>query len=174
MSWYTSDLFKRLFLLLVIFAAAVIAMYQFTPRDVVTTSASPTEFSGERAFDHLKVVAKEPHPMGSPANAAVRDYLIQEITAMGLRPEMQNTTAILRFPGANVIFAGTVQNIMVRLKGTASTRAILLDAHYDSADTGPGASDCGSCVVTSLETMRALKAGPPLKNDVIFVFSDGE
>ncbi len=28
--------------------------------------------------------------------------------------------------------------------------------------------------MTLLETMRALKADPPLKNDVIFVFADGE
>jgi Zn-dependent M28 family amino/carboxypeptidase len=28
--------------------------------------------------------------------------------------------------------------------------------------------------VTILETMRAIKAGPPLKNDVICLFTDGE
>ncbi len=174
MSTYTSDWLKRLVLFLVIMLAAAMAMDQFTPPDVVPASAPPAEFSAERAFDHLKVIAKEPHPMGSPANAAVRDYLIQVITGMGLQPEIQTATSVLRFPGAEGINAGTVQNVVVRLKGTASTQAILLDAHYDSADTGPGASDCGSCVVTLLETMRALKAMPPMKNDVIFVFSDGE
>ena len=42
------------------------------------------------------------------------------------------------------------------------------------AATAPGATDDGSAVVTALETMRALVAGPPLKNDVIFDFADGE
>jgi Zn-dependent M28 family amino/carboxypeptidase len=50
----------------------------------------------------------------------------------------------------------------------------LLDAHSDSAASGPGASDNGAAVVTLLETMRALTVGPPLTNDVIFVFADGE
>lgn len=47
-------------------------------------------------------------------------------------------------------------------------------AHYDTVPNSPGASDDGAGVVTLLETLRALKAGPPLKNDVIFLFTDGE
>jgi hypothetical protein len=31
----------------------------------------------------LPAIAKEPHPMGSPAIAAVQAYLIQQITATG-------------------------------------------------------------------------------------------
>ena len=46
MDTYTSDLFKRLVLLLVILVAGVIALYQFTPRDVVPVSAPPSEFFG--------------------------------------------------------------------------------------------------------------------------------
>jgi Zn-dependent M28 family amino/carboxypeptidase len=88
--------------------------------------------------------------------------------------EVQIATVVSRWPGQDGFGAGTVYNVIARLKGTASTHAILLDAHYDSGSTGPGASDDGSGVVTLLETMRALKAGPPLKNDVIFVFADGE
>jgi Zn-dependent M28 family amino/carboxypeptidase len=47
-------------------------------------------------------------------------------------------------------------------------------AHYDSVGTAPGATDDGSGVVTLLETLVALKSGPPLRNDVIFLFTDGE
>ena len=50
----------------------------------------------------------------------------------------------------------------------------MLAAHYDSVPTGPGATDNGSGVATALETLRALKAAPPLRNDVIFLFTDGE
>ena len=50
----------------------------------------------------------------------------------------------------------------------------MLDAHYDTMPMTPGASDCGSCVATLLETARALQAGPPLQNDVILVFTDNE
>ena len=40
--------------------------------------------------------------------------------------------------------------------------------------TGPGASDNGSGVATLLETLRALRGGPALRNDVILAFTDGE
>ena len=51
---------------------------------------------------------------------------------------------------------------------------MLLLAHYDSVQTGPGAGDNGSGVVTLLETVRALRSGAALKNDVVFLFTDGE
>ncbi|MGH3144372.1 MAG: M20/M25/M40 family metallo-hydrolase, partial [Rubrobacter sp.] len=43
-----------------------------------------------------------------------------------------------------------------------------------SVSTAPGAGDDGAGVAAMLETLRALKAGPPLKNDVILLFTDGE
>ena len=61
--------------------------------DPVPASAPPTEFSSERALEHVRVIAREPHPMGSPANAAVRDYLVEELSALGVEPEVQKTTA---------------------------------------------------------------------------------
>jgi hypothetical protein len=164
----------RLLMLLVLAASVWIAIAQFTPPAVVPASAPASEFSAERAMTELRAIAKVPHPMGSPASAAVRAYLIQQIRAMGLTPQVQTTTVVQHWPGYDTYWAATVHNVVVRLQGTASTRAILLDAHYDSAASGPGASDNGAAVATLLETMRALTVGPPLTNDVIFVFSDGE
>ena len=165
----------RLLLLLVLLASAWLGFAQFaSPVAVVPASAPASEFSAERAMSELQAIARVPHPMGSQAEADVRAYLVQQIRTLGFTPQVQTTTITQHWPGYNVYWAGTVNNVVVRLKGTANTKAILLDAHYDSVPTGPGATDCGSCVVTLLETMRALAAGPPLKNDVIFVFADGE
>ena len=173
-----SSLFKkigpRLLLLLVMVLSAWLAIAQFTPPAVVPKASPATEFSAERAMAYLPAIAKEPHPMGSPASAEVRAYLIQQISALGLTPEVQTTTIVQHWPGSDKFQVGTVQNVIVRLRGTASTHAILLDAHYDSAASSPGASDNGAAVVTLLETMRALTASPPLKNDIIFMFADGE
>ena len=164
--------------LLLVAALALLALLGMLPLwtlpAVVPASAPATEFSAERAMGHLREVAREPHPLGSPANAEVRDYLLRELRALGLQPEVQKTTATNRFPGMSSFAAGTVENVVVRIPGTASTGAIALDAHYDGAATGPGASDCGSCVVALLETARALSVGPPLKNDVVLLFADGE
>ena len=143
--------------------------------DPVPASAPPTEFSSGRALEHVRAIAREPHPMGSPENAAVRDYLVEELSALGLEPEVQKTTAAHYFFVDGFAEAGTPENVLARLEGTNDGgKAFLLMAHYDSVSTAPGASDDGAGVAAMLETLRALKAGPPLKNDVIFLFTDGE
>jgi hypothetical protein len=151
-----------------------LGLVQLTPPPVAPAGASATQFSGERAMRDLAVVAAAPRPAGTPAHAAVRWYLAEELTRLGLQVEVQTTTAVNRFPGSTAVLAGTVHNVVARLPGTAPTGAIALDAHYDGAANGPGAADCGAGVVTLLETARALTAGPPLRNDVLFVFADAE
>jgi acetylornithine deacetylase/succinyl-diaminopimelate desuccinylase-like protein len=139
----------------------------------VAASAPATEFSSARALQHIRVVAREPHPMGSPANAAVRDYLVSQLRGLGLTPEIQRTTSAY-YPLPGLLQAGTSENVLARLPGSQpGGKAFLLAAHYDSVPTGPGATDNGSGVASLLETLRALKAGPPLRNDVIFLFTDG-
>jgi hypothetical protein len=148
-------------LALLLAACALAVVCRLEPPDAVPAAASPTEFSSGRAMQHLRLIAQQPHPVGSPEHAAVRDYILQELARLGLRPEVQTTPV--------------VHNIVARLAGTAqSGRAILLVAHYDTVPVSPGASDDGSGVVVLLETLRALKAGTPLRNDVIALFSDGE
>ena len=60
------------------------------------------------------------------------------------------------------------------LPGVEHGKALLLMAHYDSVASSLGASDDGNGVAVLLETMRALRSGPRLRNDVIFLFTDGE
>ncbi|NJR24170.1 MAG: M28 family peptidase [Richelia sp. CSU_2_1] len=163
---------QRLVILGIILFAVAIALWQLVPPNVIPATAPLTEFSADRAMSDLKAIAQAPHPIGSAAHAAVREYLMTQLKAMGLQPEIQTTTVVQ--PGDGGFGAGRVNNVLVRIPGTASTGAIVLDGHYDAADTGPGASDCGSCVVTGLETLRAIRAGTPLNNDLIFVFADGE
>jgi hypothetical protein len=79
-------------MLLVMASMVALALYQFVPPAVVPADAPAKEFSAERAMAHLEVIAREPHPVGSPENARVRDYLVRQISAMGLRPEVQKTT----------------------------------------------------------------------------------
>ena len=135
--------------------------------DPVPASAPAIEFSSARALDHIRVVAREPHPMGSPANAAVRDYLVSELSRFGLL--QRATTAYYPLPG--IVQAGTSENVLARLGGTnGDGKSFLIAAHYDSVPTSPGATDNGAGVAAVLETLRALKAGPALRNDVIFLF----
>lgn len=151
---------------------ALLSILSLVPPDI-NANAPPTEFSSARALEYLKAIAAESHPMGSPAHADVRDYIFGELVKIGLQPQLQKTTAV-NTHWDSAYRAATVQNIVAKLEGTANTRAVLLVAHYDSAPISLGASDDGAAVVSLLETLRALKASAPLKNDVIFLATDGE
>ena len=160
-------------ILLCVALSVGIAFYGQAPPNAVAASAVPAEFSSGRAMKHLEVIARQSHPMGTSEHAVVRDYILQELTNLGLSPVVQKTTAVNRRPGFPWL-SGTVENLIARVKGTSDSKAVMLVAHYDSVPTGPGASDDGSAVAALLETARALKSGPPLKNDVLLLFTDGE
>ncbi|MEY2575492.1 MAG: hypothetical protein QOF80_979 [Verrucomicrobiota bacterium] len=143
------------------------------PPSPVPATAAATEFSAERAMQHVKAIARAPRPIGSANHAAARDYIVQQLRAFGFEPEIQKTTAV-NSTAAPLFLAGTIENIVARQRGTGDGRAVALVAHYDSVSTGPGANDDAVAVATLLETARALTAGPQLRNDVLFLFTDGE
>lgn len=168
-------LVKVLFGMLTLGLAAGLALLSIWSSSApeIVSNAPPTEFSSARAREYLKTIAMKPHPIGSLAHAEVREYIFGELVKMGLQPQVQKTTAVNPRWGS-AYRAATVQNIVAKIEGTANTRAVLLVAHYDAAPYSLGASDDGAAVVGLLETLRALKAGAPLKNDVIFLATDGE
>jgi hypothetical protein len=168
-----TSLLTTLLVLLCLALVSYLAIRLQSPPAAVPESAPASEFSSGRALKHLASIARKPHPLGTEEHAAVKDYILGQLAAAGLSPETQETLAL----NPNVIpnRAGNVQNVLARLKGSGGGgKAILLASHYDSVAPGPGASDDGAGVASMLETLRALKAGAPLKNDVIFFFSDGE
>ena len=133
---------------------------------------APGEFSVDSAIEHVARIAERPHPIGSDANMAVRRYLVEELTALGLQPELQTITVVDYFGDPN----NTVEvvNVMARIAGSDPTGAVALMAHYDSVPSTYGANDDGSGVAAILEAARVLVAGPGLSNDVILLFTDGE
>ncbi|HYL11355.1 MAG TPA: M20/M25/M40 family metallo-hydrolase [Candidatus Acidoferrales bacterium] len=150
---------------------ATVSVALIQPPAALPASAPQTEFSAERAMGYLSLFAQKPHPMGTPEHDRVRDYLMGELIRLGMNPELQTATGYVQ----KFAVAGSVQNIVARMKGTGgASAAVMLVAHYDSVAAGPGAGDDGSGVATLLETLHALRAGPPLKNDVIFLITDGE
>lgn len=150
---------RAAFLLLVILLSAFAALAPIFPRRITPASAPPDVFSAQRALAHLPVIAREEHTDGSPAQMLVRDYLVQQLTDLGLEVQVQQTRRI--------------ENVVARLPGTAPSGAVLLQAHYDSYG-GPGAADNGAGVAALLEIMRAFAAGTTPRNDIIALFDDGE
>jgi hypothetical protein len=147
------------------------SIYAQTPPAAEPEGIAASSFSANRALQHLSVIAAKPHPSGSAAHEEVRDYLLRELKAAGLEPRIQHSNLFSQTQGAP---STGIQNVIARLKGTGKNDAVLLAAHYDSRKDSFGASDDGSAVATLLETLRVLKANEPLKNDVIFLFTDAE
>lgn len=88
--------------------------------------------------------------------------------------EVQKTHGVSTRMAANVFGAGSVENVVARVKGSTGGRGVLLVAHYDTVPTSTGAGDDASGVATLLETARALKAGAVPSHDVIILFTDSE
>lgn len=152
---------------------ACLTVFRQQPPDVVNADAPLDVFASGRAMKHLHAIAAAPHPIGSRDHARVREYISGVLAEAGLETQHQKTTVMKAF--ANETVVADVQNIVARLPGTdPASRAIVLAAHYDSVPNSPGASDDGSGVVVLLETLRALRASQPLKQNIIFLFTDGE
>ena len=149
----------------------VVQIWQDGSPPVVGRDASLLEFSAQRALDHLAQFSVTPHPMGSRRHQEVALYLESQVQSMGL--QLQREPGRILLPTETPTLAD-VENLLVTLPGTDSTKAVLLTAHYDSVPGAPGTSDDGAGVATLLECMRVLLASPRLRNDVIFLFTDGE
>ena len=124
----------------------------------------------DRAMNTLRELVAEgaPHWMGSPENARIRDRILTRFRSLGYE-----TTVQRRFVCNARITCGTVENIIARLRGQGSGRAVVLAAHYDSVRAGPGASDDGMGVAALLEIAREVR-GQRFVNDVLFLITDGE
>ena len=167
-----SSLIAGLSMALAIFIIVFINFDINQPPEVVPADAPEEVFSAERAAKHLPHIASKPNPIGSRANQEVRDYIIEQLKLLDLTPELHYTGLFQEFH--TFMRATKLDNVMVRKPGTGDGKAILFMGHYDSVITAPGASDNGAAVITLLEILRMLQHHPPLKNDLIFFFPDGE
>ncbi len=128
-------------------------------------------YSAYRSIEHLKIIAKEPHSGGTVAHRKVRNYIYDVCKRNGLNVKVYNDTGLRTFGSTTI--AGDVFNILAKLPGTNSSKAILVMAHYDSQPNTPGAADDGSGVASMLETIELLSKRN-LKNDIYFLFTDLE
>jgi hypothetical protein len=156
-----------------------VALSHQQPPAALPAEAPPDAFSAMRAMTHVAAIAREPHPLGTPAAEPVRAYLLAELKALGFEPEIQQPHDARPKGGPepkSFRSRRDVRNIIARWRGTGPDRkkALLLSAHYDSRTSGPGAGDDASGVAAILESLRALKAGPPPDRDVIALLTDGE
>jgi hypothetical protein len=154
----------------VLIFAATFSAYR-TPAPL-TMNAAPTVFSAARARAILKELVGDgvPHPMGSDADAKVRDLIVKRLTALGYATELQTGLSCNEVGGA----CGTPTNIVATRGSFTGNDAVLLAAHYDSVPAGPGASDDGVGVANLLEIARVLSVMPQPKHPIVLLVTDGE
>ena len=158
----------------VLFLLGILGFIFFTmmPQWTLNGNIPFSEFSTQRALEQVKNISQKPHFVGSENHDVVANYLVKELQNMGLETSIQE--------GFSFSDWGTLtkcKNILARIKGSNSDKALLLLSHYDSAphSFSHGASDAGSGVATILESVRAFTYNKtPHKNDIIILFSDAE
>ncbi len=137
--------------------------------------APATTFSGLRALAIARSLAVEPHALGTAGHDRERDHVLALLRGMGLSPEVH--PGIGHFQGRHarqLAIVSAVENIVARIPGTSGGEMLALAAHYDAVRGGLGAGDDAGGVATVLELARALRAGPPLRHDVLLLLTDGE
>ncbi|MBV8681297.1 MAG: M20/M25/M40 family metallo-hydrolase [Caulobacteraceae bacterium] len=169
---------SRLAALASLLAAAFLLFYvgARTPQPRSDGPAS-RNFCARCALAEIAAIAPRPHPVGSPANAAVRDYLFARMKLLGLSPRIQSADSrqVMNFGKDAWIAVAPVQNLVGVLPGRdPSLPAPALMAHYDSVPGSPGAADDATSVATILDIVRALRVRGAPERDVIVVITDGE
>ncbi|MGH7948186.1 MAG: M20/M25/M40 family metallo-hydrolase, partial [Candidatus Binataceae bacterium] len=161
------------FTLLIIVTCALWSIRASEPPAPLPADTPADQFSAERAIRDVRIIAQRPHPLGSGDHERVRYYLLARLRELGLQPMVESATVARRERVGPDVFAN-VRNVVAELRGADSTGAVMLVAHYDSVPSGPGAGDDAAGVAAILEAVRAIRAGAPLRNDLIVLFTDAE
>ncbi|MEO6085822.1 MAG: M20/M25/M40 family metallo-hydrolase [Umezawaea sp.] len=164
-------------LLVVLVALGALSLLAFRPPAAAPADAAVTEFSAARVEGDLREIAQRPHPLGTADHTRVRDHVVEAARAAGAEVQVESGEVVRTEPGRPARVA-VVRNVVAKVPGSdpalSGGRALLLVSHYDSVPTGPGAADDGAAVASMLEAIRVLKASGGARNDVVFLFTDGE
>ena len=133
--------------------------------------APPLTFDSSRAYEHLRrQVGFGPRPAGSAALARCREYILDELAALGV--EVREDA----FEAATPLGAVPMVNVIATIPGRRAER-IALATHYDTKLFREfrfvGASDGASSTAAVLELARVL-AGRQHDFTIELLFFDGE
>ncbi|EDS40296.1 conserved hypothetical protein [Culex quinquefasciatus] len=172
-----------------------VSSYLFTSLPDALTRADlesyPGAFIAERAWENLKALNDiGPKPTGSEANEKLTaDYLKREIELIRASKHRNQDVLVehqVVTGGYPIAFMGNpltsiyrnVQNLVVKLPGendNGTNPVLMLNSHFDSVASSPGASDDGASVAVMLEILRVISR-QPVRNrySIIFLFNGAE
>ncbi|MGV5046706.1 M28 family peptidase [Rhodococcus pyridinivorans] len=157
----------------VLLVAGLVALFPGSD-EPLGTDAPADVFSAARAGEHIDAIATGPRPLGSTAHADARDHLVAVLEELGWSTRVDSGVGWMARSGEATQRGARVQNIVATRDGTDPTGTVVLAAHYDTVRGSPGAGDDGIGVGTVLEVARAIDSGPPPRNDVVVLLTDGE
>lgn len=140
------------------------------------SKADESDKEYQKVMNHLEIISKEVHPTGTEANDRVKAYLRSEFERMecSVTEETFSAVAYTSVTGHKKV---PYVNFLITLDVPEVTDGVMLVSHYDSTPGGPGAADDAVSVASMLvaleQSVNAYKAGT-LKNDMYFLFTDGE
>lgn len=170
-----------------LFFAVVVPLFYRLPTALSTDDAKTGEFIGDRAYNTLNnLVNIGVRLAGSEATEDVAvAFLLKEIADIQenlledyftLEVDVQNTTSSHVY--SNLLeWYHDVKNVVVKLapKNTSSETYLLINSHFDTVPTSPGASDDGFMVATMLEILRVMATTKQqFEHPVIFLFNGDE
>ncbi|KAH8384739.1 hypothetical protein KR093_007129, partial [Drosophila rubida] len=184
-SWYFGNGFVLFWLLL--FFAVVPPLMNRLPAALSIEEASSGEFIGERAYNTLgNLVNIGTKVVGSNTNeVSTVVFLLNEIADIkkdmladlySLEVNVQQTSGAFRYAHLLNMYQG-VQNVVVKLSSLNSTSEsyLLINSHFDTVVTSPGAGDDGFMVATMLEVLRVMATTAKyFEHPVVFLFNGAE
>ncbi|CAH0551529.1 unnamed protein product [Brassicogethes aeneus] len=160
-----------------------------TPLMLKDEKSYPDAFISERAQHDLKLLTDMgPRIVGSHQNEILAvDFLKREINFIinqkhnnqfiEIDIQVVSGEYFLQYHQTEMINRySNVQNVIVKLHSkNNSEHSLLVNSHFDSVPTSPGASDDGISVVTMLEVLRKLSRSPDRpEHNIIFLFNGAE
>lgn len=183
--WYFGTGFILFWALL--FFAVVIPLFYRLPTALSIEDAKTGEFVGERAYNTLNnLVNIGVRLPGSKANEVdavafllneisdIKENLLEDYFTFEI--DVHKTSGGYIYSSLLEVYEG-VQNIVVKLssKNSTSESYLLINSHFDTVPTSPGAGDDGFMVATMLEILRVLATTPQyFEHPLVFLFNGDE
>ena len=135
------------------------------------------EVSDAGAFVHLEALQQIADENGgnraapSPGYESSVDYVVGVLRAAGYNVSTPTYDVSDEKSGDGT---GTLRNVIAQTRTGDPGSVVMIGAHLDSVDDGPGIVDNGSGVATLLEISKHLGASAPIRNAVRFAFFGSE
>ncbi|KAJ3108455.1 hypothetical protein HDU97_001162 [Phlyctochytrium planicorne] len=147
-------------------------------------TVSSGAFSGEAAWNHIKIISEESHMYNSEYNLKVRQFILDVLGEFNSLAASKGRQDFLEIFPDNINVTDTYRsrisyfesnNVIIRIRGESSARdAFLISSHFDSTAVSKGVGDAGISISVMLELVRTLIYNPKPQHDIIMLFNNGE